>query len=237
MLRIAICDDELKTAHELEHLIQAMPFQNLETEIFLSGNELLNHFLISDSYNIVLLDIEMPSINGIETAIKLREIDSNVILIYITAYKEYVYEIFKTLPFRFLEKPASYDNLFEVIQDALFHIEETKCYFFYKKGNTAFQIQAKDILYFEAANRKIQIHTKDGIDTYYGKFKKLMEQLNTERFLQIHTSYIVDMDYIVSFNEKTIALSNGTILPVSLKYRDSARMGHLNFLERRCGKW
>lgn len=237
MFKIAICDDEIKIAHELESAIQQMPFNNIETEVFLSGSELLEHYTFDGVYNIVLLDIEMPSLNGIETAMKIRGIDSNVILIFVTAYREYVYQIFESLPFRFLEKPLSYEKIFEVIKDALYYVKDTKTYFFFKKGTTVYQLPTKEILYFEAANRKVKIYAASSEEVYYGKFKKVMEQLNQNYFLQIHTSYIVNMDYISSFNEKSVILSNHILLPVSLKYRENAHLEHLKFIERRCGKW
>ena len=97
MLRIGICDDDLQEAQKIEEYISHMPFHDLETEVFLSGEELLRHHLEDKKYNIILLDIELPSVNGIETAIKLREIDLDMVLIFITAHREYVYKTFEAL--------------------------------------------------------------------------------------------------------------------------------------------
>lgn len=237
MIKIAICDDDIRMAQNLEIMIQRMPFNNLDTKIFLCGPDLLDQYAHNGGYNIILLDIEMPSLNGIETAQKLRKFDPNAILIFVTAYREYVYQIFETLPFRFLEKPISNDNLFEVIRDALHYIEDMKSLFSFKKGTTTYQLSTKEILYFEASNRKIKVYTTENEELYYGKFKKLMEQLNENYFMQIHTSFIVNMEYIASFNEKTLVLSNNISLPISLKYRENAHLEHLKFIERRCGKW
>ena len=237
MIKIAICDDNIEMAHNLENTIHQMSFNNIETDVFTSGIELLKYYKTDGSYNIVLLDIEMPSVNGIETALNLREADQDIVLIFITAYKEYVYQIFEALPFRFLEKPVSSEKLFETLKDAVSYVEEMKKFFSFKKGTTTFQIPAKDILYFEASNRKIKIHANKKEDIFYGKFQKLMEKLNENYFLQIHSSFIVNMDYITSFNEREVVLCNNTVLPISLKYRKSACLEHLKFIERRCGKW
>lgn len=237
MIKIAICDDELDLAHSLENAICQMSFNNIETEVFTSGIELFNHYQADGGYNIVLLDIEMPLVNGIETALKLRELDANVVLIFITAYKEYVYQVFETLPFRFLEKPVSTEKILGTIKDAISYVEDMKSFFFFKKGTTSYQIPSKDILYFEAANRKIKIYTNEREDIFYGKFQKLMEKLNENYFLQIHNSFIVNLEYVVSFNEREVGLSDGTSLPISLKYRKNACLEHLKYIERRCGKW
>lgn len=237
MLRIAICDDDIKLAHGLEEQIHLMPFNKVETDIFLSGKELLRKLSSDIRYPIILLDIEMPSFNGIETAMAIRKADPDVVLIFITAYKEYVYQVFEVLPFRFLQKPVSHELLFASISDAIQYIDEGKNYFFYIKRNRNYQIPVKEILYFEASNRKIKISTIDNLDIYYGKFKQLTEQLNPNYFLQIHTSYIINMDYITSFCDTEVLLANKVYLPVSLKYRAQARLEHLKFIERKCGKW
>lgn len=237
MLQIAICDDDIKLAHELEEQIYLMPFNNIETDIFLSGKELLKHHSFDKGYNIILLDIEMPSVNGIDTAIDIRKTDPDVILIFVTAYKEYVYQTFEVLPFRFLQKPVSYKTIFDSISDAINYIDDRKQFFFYKKGKNNYQIPAREILYFEASNRRIKIVTFHKTDIYYGKFRHLTEQLNPNYFLQTHTSYIVNMEYITSFSDKEVILEDNFNIPVSLKYREQTRLEHLRFVERKCGKW
>lgn len=237
MLRVAICDDDIKLAHKLEEQIHLMPFNNIETNVFLSGKELLRRNSLDERYQIVLLDIEMPSINGIETAMELRKEDPNIVLIFVTAYKEYVYQIFDVLPFRFLEKPVSYETLFDSISDALNHINERKTFFFFKKGKNHYQIPTREIFYFEASNRTIKIFTIHDTYIYYGKFKHLTEQLNSNYFLRVHTSYIINMEYLTSFHDKEVLLADKFNIPVSLKYREQARLEHLKFVERSCGKW
>lgn len=237
MIRIAICDDNMRLAHELEEQIQHMPFNNIETEIFLSGDGLLRQHSLHERYNIILMDIEMPSVNGIEAAIEIRKTDPDVVLIFVTAYKEYVYQTFEALPFRFLQKPISYEMLFNSISDAVNYINEQKNFFFFKKAGGSYQIATKEILYFEGANRKIKLFAMNNMDIFYGKIKQLMEQLNPDYFLRIHTSYIINMDYITSFSDKEVVLADKFNIPVSLKYKEQARLEHLKFVERRCGKW
>ena len=237
MFRIGICDDDLQEAQKIEEYIRHMPFHDLETEVFLSGEELLRHHLENKKYNIILLDIELPSVNGIETAIKLRKTDLDMVLIFVTAHREYVYKTFEALPFRFLEKPVSYDMLVNSIGEAIRYLEERRSYFFYKKGNRHYQIPARDILYFEALNRKIKIVSLDQTEICYGKIHTLTGQLNPDYFLRVHNSFIINMDHITSFSEKEVLLGNKYSIPVSLKYREQARLEHLKFVERRCCRW
>ena len=176
-----------------------------------------------------------PSVNGIETAIKLRKTDLDMVLIFVTAHREYVYKTFEALPFRFLEKPVSYDMLVNSIGERRSGIwKRGEAIFFYKKGNRHYQIPARDILYFEALNRKIKIVSLDQTEICYGKIHALMGQLNPDYFLRVHNSFIINMDHITSFSEKEVLLRNKYSIPVSLKYREQARLEHLKFVERRC---
>lgn len=109
--------------------------------------------------------------------------------------------------------------------------------FVYKKGSNSHQIPTNKIVYFEASNRKIKIVKSNHMDTFYGKFRQLAEQLNFNYFLRIHTSYVINMDYITSFSNKEVILADKFYIPVSLKYREPAQIEHLKFIERRCGKW
>lgn len=237
MIRIAICDDDIIAANRMEDIISTISHEVLDMDVFCSGIELLKQIEQNISYQIILLDIEMPETNGIETALELRKKDKEAVIIFVTNYKEYVYQVFEVLPFRFLEKPVSAEKLRGTITDAVTHLQERKGYFSYRKGTTDFQIPIKDIIYFESDNRKTRIFTNNHADEFYGKFRLLMTKLSTSYFLQVHTSYIVNMDYIASFNDRDVNLKNGISLPVSLKFRESARLNHMRFLERRCGEW
>lgn len=237
MLKIAICDDDISSANVLEKIVCALPVADIDTDIFSSGKELIRHYLEGQEYQIILLDIEMPSVSGIETALELRKWSKDVVLIFITAYKEYVYQVFESLPFRFLEKPVDSSKLQGVILDAIRYIEDMKQFFFFKKSTVTYQIPSKEIVYFEAANRKINIHTTNGTDSFYGKFRSLMDRLDSNYFVQIHTSFIVNMTVITSYNKKEVRINDHTVLPVSAKYEESFRFEHLKFIERRCGKW
>ena len=144
---------------------------------------------------------------------------------------------FEALPFRFLEKPVSYDMLLDSMGEAIRYLEERRSYFFYKKGNRHYQIPARDILYFEALNRKIKIVSLDQTEICYGKIHTLTGQLNPDYFLRVHNSFIINMDHITSFSEKEVLLGNKYSIPVSLEYREQARLEHLKFVERRCCRW
>lgn len=126
-MRIAVCEDNNIVAAFMEDYIASMDAENIEYEIFTSGDDLI-HYMEQENvtFNILFMDIEMPGRNGIETSAYVREKDKNALIIFITDHKEYVYEVFDVLPFRFLIKPVTREALNLVMKKAFEHFNLTK---------------------------------------------------------------------------------------------------------------
>lgn len=105
MIKIAICDNEYQTAVEIEQWITTISekrFIEADTDVFSDGEELIHEIERINSYDIIFLDIEMEIMDGIKTAKKIRKIDKNVVIIYVSGYEAYAIETFEVNPFRFL---------------------------------------------------------------------------------------------------------------------------------------
>jgi DNA-binding LytR/AlgR family response regulator len=236
MIRIAICDDNINLANSTENDISNIGKEKLSCDVFLSGVELIKYLESNqERFNIYLMDIEMPLQNGIETAAYIRKADRNALIIFITSHKEYVYEVFEVLPFRFLSKPVQFDSLKKVLQDAIEHIHNENKIFFFQIGHEKRQLPYREIIYFEGAGRKVRVHYTNGIAEYYGQISKVMPILDMNLFTQIHASYIVNMEYIRALQQDEIELAEGIKLPISRKYQVSLKHAHISFLKRRGG--
>lgn len=102
MIKIALCDDDMGylkgNIKELIFRISRSLDTQIEIRLFSDGNRLINQFVTGHYYDIVILDIDMPSINGKELARKLRNIDSTFFLVFLTSYKM---EIFNSVQYKF----------------------------------------------------------------------------------------------------------------------------------------
>ena len=147
-MRIAVCEDNNIVAAFMEDYIASMEAENIEYEIFTSGDDLI-HYMEQENvtFNILFMDIEMPGRNGIETSAYVREKDKNALIIFITDHKEYVYEVFDVLPFRFLIKPVTREALNLVMKKAFEHFNLTKQVFFFKQNKTQLQVAFDEIQY------------------------------------------------------------------------------------------
>lgn len=234
-MRIAVCEDNNIVAAFMEDYIASMDAENIEYEIFTSGDDLI-HYMERENvtFNILFMDIEMPGRNGIETSAYVREKDKYALIIFITDHKEYVYEVFDVLPFRFLIKPVTREALNLVMKKAFEHFNLTKQVFFFKQNKTQLQVAFDEIIYFEGNLRKVRLVTTGGVYDFYGKISEVVKKLDGNLFLQIHNSYIVNMDQIRKISESVVLLKSGTTLPISKKYREYVRQKHIQYMAWRC---
>ncbi len=239
MLNVAICDDNPLTASYVEEYLSNVPIRDIAYEVFCSGTDLINYLHKNPSephFSIYFMDIEMPGINGIETASRIRELDAYALIIFITEHKEYVYQVFNVLPFRFIIKPLEKDALDTVLHEAINNIRIMKQLFFFKQERISFQIPFQEIKYFEGAGRKVRLLSTKTEYLFYGKISDIKEKVDKNIFVQIHKSYLVNMEFIRSISETEVLLEDNIRLPISKKFRKEVKSGHLNFMEWRCGE-
>lgn len=212
MFKIAICDDEKMMCDilykKLCNILKQwyVPFS---IQCYTSALELLESNL---SFDLMLLDIQMPDLNGIELAKKIRQQSEKCQLIFVTILKEYVLCGFELDAADYIYKPID-ENRF---QAALKRVLQ-KWY----SQNIIVQIKNEyqiisfcDIYYIEVLNRKIYIHTKKNTIQYYASLQQIQKQLDT-RFVKCHRSYIINIDYLKQYQPLQLILENGEIIPVS----------------------
>ena len=129
-MRIAICDDENIWINHIEEYIKKIKsiYNEIEYDVFISGESLLSHYNNEDIYDIVILDIEMNGMSGIDTSNAIRDKDPAVIIFFLTSYKEYVFECFRSSPMNFWVKPLKYEIFKEDIIRAHKSIEQSYTY-------------------------------------------------------------------------------------------------------------
>ena len=173
MIRIAVCEDSIPVQAQIEDHISEM-LTDCPVEVFSSGEELLS-FLSREKrrFSLYLMDISLPGISGIETAAAIRERDPYALIIYITDYKEYVYEVFETLPYRFITKPIDKDIFHKAISDAVNYITDRGELFHFHVDRIQYQIPFQEIVYFESHLRRITLHTEEEAVSFYGKLQEL----------------------------------------------------------------
>lgn len=235
-MKIAICEDDPLIAAFFEDYLNSLKHQNIDYDIFYSGDDLIAHMTKNNvSYNIFFMDIEMPGRNGIDTAAFIRTCDKNALIIFITNYQDYVFQVFDVLPFRFLIKPIHIEQLEKVLKEAFAWINAAKKIFFFKIGKQQLQVAYEEILFFEGNLRKVRLVTTNGEWNFYSKISKVFSELDPKIFLQPHASFLVNMDHIRAITDSKIIMTNEMTIPISKKFRNSVKQCHMEYIEWRCG--
>lgn len=234
-MKIAICDDEIKLASELEELVLSCfrdDQKGVEIDVFSSGDLLMKE--INDNagaYQMYLLDIEMQGIDGLETAERIRRNDDNAVIIFITSHGELMQEAFEVSAFHFLIKPLDQYKARQVILKAVESLKRKKAIIQFtirKKVHTLFFEQ---IEYFESDKRKVVICLTDKTRyEYYGTFKEVIEKIPELQFVQVHNSYIINMDYISSLDGNGIEMKSGAQIALTQKFKRSFQNIYRNFI-------
>lgn len=227
MLKAAICDDSTLATARLESLFCTIPNIVKEWDVFHTGLALLQYIRQrAVKYDVYLLDIEMPLLDGITLAKEIRKQDKNALFIFLTSYPNYVYDVFDTVAFHFQIKPISEEQIRRVLKKAVGYLDmlHKKCCFSYNKNY--YSLDCEEILYFEKNNRKTYIYTADKrYETYLPK-KEWLAQLDPTLFVSLGYSFVVNMEYIKEIIENEVILTNTVHLPISRRQRRKVKEQH-----------
>ncbi|HIZ65663.1 MAG TPA: LytTR family DNA-binding domain-containing protein [Candidatus Blautia pullicola] len=235
-MKIAVCEDNLETQFQLEKYLEKFK-TSCSWEIFSSGEELLSYLDREGAYfSLYFMDISLPGKNGIEICAKIREKDTRALLVFVTDYKEYVYQVFEVLPFRFLTKPVSPQAFTRVLHDAFRHLGAQSRPLSFKIQQTVYEIPQGEILYLEGELRKIHVHTLNREYVFYGRLEQIKAGLDQRFFVQTHKSYLVNLEYAEAVKENRLILRNQQLIPISRKWKEQVKLRHLEYLKWRWGE-
>ena len=234
-MNIAICDDNLEHINILEkELFEINKAHKIECDAYQSGESLIKAYKNSpERYDIVFLDMEMETLNGIETANAIREIDEYVIIVFITSHTEYMRESFKCSPFRFLLKPVDTEELKEVMGAVREKLSKSKKVLTFNENKALHRIFCEDIIYCESRDHYVYIHTKDETYKLCKSLSDLYKSLDNTIIFRVHSSFVVNFHYIKIVKNSFIELYHcEEKVPISRSYRKTTLEEYTNFVER-----
>lgn len=226
-MKIAICDDEMAERNAIADLVKSY---NPDFEIaMLSTSQELLEVVQNVYFDLVLLDIEMESPNGYETAKVLKNLKDPPCVVFVTKSNAYTIRGYE-VAFRYIRKPIKPEAFFRVM-DAVCEESKPQHLTIQTNGETiVFSLQ--DILYIESNNYNVCIHTLTGKYTARKSLKTISTELAMCCFARPHNSFLVNLQKIRSATSKTLTLVDGTQLPISRNNRDSFEKKFMDYLRR-----
>ena len=235
MYRIAICDDEPIFSNYLADKVRKIltemkiPFT---ITTYSSGNELLQYLSTNKySYHIILLDILMEDLNGIEIAHKIRKTDQDTGVVFITSTEEYSLQGYEVKALRYLIKPVSETDLKKVFIDDY----NNRClnrYLLLVQGTNYKKVPLDQIISLETYGRKVAIDLIDKTIYHPGKLSDIEQDLPKNTFLRCHQSYILNIEHLMEIKQYSAVMSNNNQLPISRPYIQNIQNAFLKMLGR-----
>ncbi|MBQ6888703.1 MAG: response regulator transcription factor [Lachnospiraceae bacterium] len=227
-MRIAICDDEKTVCAELENMLTEISGEIkclLDIDVFYTGEELETFLLDGKEYEVIFLDIELKTKTGMEIGATIRDRMKNesIFIVYISSKSTYALSLFKTRPLDFLVKPLNRQDIEGIILKVNELINRNNTFFEFKIRQKTYRQKIKDILYFESLDKKVYMVTIEGKIEFYGKLSEIQKQINSFQFITIHKSYLINYQYVKSFEYDKVIMLNNITLPISQNNRNSVR--------------
>lgn len=213
MIRIAIVEDDNNYIDELKQLLNRYEKESnhkLLITIFKDGEDIAINY--HPDFDIILMDIEMRFMDGMTAATKIREQDSEVVLIFITNMPQYVMEGYKVDALDYVLKPLTYFALSQRIDRALTRMKNRVYNFItISLPNGVQKIETNNIYFIEMQNHDAIFHTTKGIYTMRESLRTIERKLEKEPFFRCHKSFLVNLAYVESIKGSDIHINNQII--------------------------
>ncbi len=206
MIRIAVVEDDKNYAESLIKYIKRYEEesdQHFQVFQFSDGEDITENY--TASYDIILMDIEMQFMDGMTAAEKIREVDSDVVIIFITHTPQYAMKGYAVDALDYVLKPINYFAFSQRIDRALQRMtHRAKRYITIATKTGARKIDISSINYVEVLNHDLYYHTTDGVFTIRGTMRELEESLAEESFFRCNKGYLVNLENVEGFEGSTV---------------------------------
>ena len=220
MIRIALVEDEEQARHSLAQYLKryaAEKGDELNITEYESGLDFVEQY--RGETDVIFMDIVMPHLNGMDTARRLREIDENTCLVFITSMPQYALHGYEVGAAAYLVKPVTYGQLsvtLERIRRSLSRNTEASVLIEDKTGSRIVAIS--DILYLEVYNHLLLFHTSAANYTVYATLAAYEQDPRFQDFIKTSKSHLVNVRHIQSIGKDTLNVG-GNVLPLTRRRR------------------
>lgn len=233
-MHIAVCDDNFDELSRISSLLEDYcrgREGSITYEAFSSAIELLEAIKVRQ-FDLLLLDILMPGITGMDAAKELRSSDCDIPIIFLTSSREYAVESYRVSAEDYIMKPASRDEIFPILDRQLTRLAKEEAYLTLKTGNGILKLPFSQIVYVEVINRSVQfILAKGDVREAYGYLTDYERDLLSDpHFFKPHRSYVVNLSHVTELNKKGFATKGGKTVPVARDGFPKAKAAYMKYL-------
>lgn len=223
MVRFAVCDDEREVTEYISDRLREYYPEECEIKKYEDGENLL-----SDSrrevFDALFLDIDMPGLNGMELAKKIRECNEYVKIIFVTNKDNLVFSTFKYAPFRFIRKTCLEEEFPEMLAALRESIAQSNATIIFSTKSGDVCVQVSSIIYAEVMDHTITVHLLDGTLEISKSMDRLENELGKFGFLRTHKSYLANHKHIRLISQNKIFTDTNENFPLSRSYAKEVKI-------------
>lgn len=228
--KVGICDDDENARNYAKETVNTWSKENHINIIirqFTSAEEFLFQYVDEYDYDILLLDIEMKEMNGVDLAKRIRMENKEVQIIFISGFIEYITDGYDVEALHFLLKPLNRNKLIEILEKAKNRITKNEKVMLLPTMDGIQRVYLKEMRYIEVRLNYLTIYG----DKEYIIKKTLsnMEKELDESFIRSHRSYMININYIRTITKTEVLLEDGTTIPLSKAYYDKVNQAFIRY--------
>ena len=237
LFKIAICDDDPVDQALVTGLLREWSETSgrpVSLQTFASAEQFLFHYAEEKDYQILVLDIEMGKMNGVELAKKLRQENAGLQLLFVTGFPDFIAEGYEVDAVHYLMKPLEKEKFFRAMNKAAERSSEAEPVLLLEEGGEVSRIALKEIFYVEVFSHSCVLHTKEGTVEYRTAIGRLSEELG-EGFVRVHRSYLVNLERIRRITKTDVILENGEAVPLARRKYNEVNLAFITYYKGRLG--
>ena len=233
MLEIAIAEDKKEAVDILrKHILRLKEEKGVDCQYTVFENGLFFIENYKPIYDVVFMDIEMPLMNGMEAAARLRRVDPYVPLVFITDLKQYALKGYEVEAMDFLVKPVGYTAFATMMERVSRRSMKKQEQLTLSGAEGTFNVNVNDIYYIEASNHYVIYHTVNGKIRFFGSLGEEEKRLPQDRFVRCNSGYLVNLAQVKKIADGEVYVADGS-LPLSRGKKAAFMQAFLNYMSAR----
>lgn len=216
-MKILVCEDELATREKNIRVIEAAAkSERLTVEInsFENAEQLLFALPEMGLMDLLVLDIQLTGLNGMDLAKEIRKKNHRVAILFVSNYDDYVFDGYEVNAMGYVMKPLTKEKMAQLLVKLVEQQLIEEAFLMVEFNQMPIKIYLYDIIYIESIGHYIQIVTHKKQYQCKGTLQKMIGEL-PDNFIQVHRSYVVNLNYILAIHQKDVLLPDDTTIPVS----------------------